>query len=542
MSEVETLGILEEISSLVSDRLQVVSYKWLSRNFLVSSNAAKKLLQEFVEKHKDDLEVVYTASGWLKKSPPTYHIRLVPGPKLAEAEHDFDGSCSVQVYSVQACIPKDPAAIWNAEFIQAEELFKQPVIIDNCLRDNRFCGVSNSFVKRNVEGASIAVPVPQTKGVGMPGQAVGSLANQSRSTMQPEPIKLDQASPKLPLQSSTVTTSGTEAGRSGTCELEIKESDKNKTYLPIKKKGQSDSSSAKTGSSLANLWGRASSKSKSINSPAEDKSAALKTNVTGVSDSADAQISARENLDAPNSDDDDDVNFKRPSNDGGKKRRVVFDDSDEEDYEMAVNLGSPDVPKGKSCQDAKQKSTTLDIMNSILKFDEQEECKPIVKKEKIIGDVNHSFQDDLLALDKGKNVKIAPEGNHGRTPDVDMSNKNKGADVAPSSPKRRKVLKTRIDERGREVTEVVWEGEEVDTKDTDAKKSSSDIAKNSNGHTGKVEENGPANPVKRAATNKKSPAVGSTVPSHAAGKAGSKKGANSKDPKQGNILSFFKKV
>lgn len=47
------------------------------------------------------------------------------------------------------------------------------------------------------------------------------------------------------------------------------------------------------------------------------------------------------------------------------------------------------------------------------------------------------------------------------------------------------------------VTEVVWEGEEVDTKDTDAKKSSSDIAKNSNGHTGKVEENGPANPVKR---------------------------------------------
>lgn len=112
----------------------------------------------------------------------------------------------------------------------------------------------------------------------MPGQAVGSLANQSRSTMQPEPIKLDQASPKLPLQSSTVTTSGTEAGRSGTCELEIKESDKNKTSLPIKKKGQSDSSSAKTGSSLANLWGRASSKSKSINSPAEDKSAALKTN------------------------------------------------------------------------------------------------------------------------------------------------------------------------------------------------------------------------------------------------------------------------
>lgn len=55
----------------------------------------------------------------------------------AEAKHDFDGNCSVQVYSVQACIPKDPAAIWNAEYIQAEELFKQPIAVDNCLRDNR---------------------------------------------------------------------------------------------------------------------------------------------------------------------------------------------------------------------------------------------------------------------------------------------------------------------------------------------------------------------------------------------------------------------
>lgn len=56
----------------------------------------------------------------------------------AEAKQEFDGSCSVQVYSVQACIPKDPAVLWNVEFVQAEELFKQPSTIDNCLRDNRY--------------------------------------------------------------------------------------------------------------------------------------------------------------------------------------------------------------------------------------------------------------------------------------------------------------------------------------------------------------------------------------------------------------------
>ncbi|CAL5392442.1 unnamed protein product [Camellia sinensis] len=41
---------------------------------------------------------------------------------------------------------------------------------------------------------------------------------------------------------------------------------------------------------------------------------------------------------------------------------------------------------------------------------------------------------------------------------------------------------------------------------------------------------------------KKSPTVGGTAPSNPGGKAGNKKAANVKDPKQGNIMSFFKKV
>lgn len=40
---------------------------------------------------------------------------------------------------------------------------------------------------------------------------------------------------------------------------------------------------------------------------------------------------------------------------------------------------------------------------------------------------------------------------------------------------------------------------------------------------------------------RKSPAMGNNAPPAKAGKAGSKKGGN-KDPKQGNILSFFKKA
>lgn len=56
----------------------------------------------------------------------------------AEAKKEFSDDCSVQVYSVQACIPKDPVALWNYEFVQAEELFRQSLSADNCLLDNRY--------------------------------------------------------------------------------------------------------------------------------------------------------------------------------------------------------------------------------------------------------------------------------------------------------------------------------------------------------------------------------------------------------------------
>lgn len=64
----------------------------------------------------------------------------------AEAKQEFDDTCSVQVYSVQTCIPKDSASLWNAEFIQAEDLFKQAPTINNCLRDNRYASALNCLL------------------------------------------------------------------------------------------------------------------------------------------------------------------------------------------------------------------------------------------------------------------------------------------------------------------------------------------------------------------------------------------------------------
>ncbi|KAJ6423492.1 hypothetical protein OIU84_024450 [Salix udensis] len=503
MSQMETLGILDEIEVLVSDKVQVVSYKWLSRNFLVSSNAAKRLLQEFVNTRGSGFEVVYTLSGWLKNNPSSYHIRLVSGPKLEEAKQEFNGNCSVQVYSVQACIPKDPAALWNAEFVQAEELFKQSFTVDNCLRDNRFCGIRNSFVKHNVDGPAASIAAPQPKSAEIPVPLKSNSGCQNISAPPSKQTKFHQSpnvGPESPNLESSVKS---ERNGTGVHDLATKQTvDEEKVLLlPAgKKKGQGNRISSGNGGSLSNLWGRASAKSKLSSAQADNDK-----HIPNPTVSAEAQISACEVREIESSDDEaQGVNFKRASNgDNSRKRMVVLDYSDDE-YEDAVNLASPELPKGQS-------SATLVLEKP--HFNKQAEDKPVIKLEKAL----------TLKLPLWRRSRVT-------RPSV-MSRKDMAADAAPNSPKRRKVLKTRIDERGREVTEVVWEGEETESNKVESKDSKKEAENNADTNTA----NNRAPPIK------KSPAAGNGAPSNPGSKAGNKKGGN-KDPKQGNILSFFKRV
>lgn len=159
--------------------------------------------------------------------------------------------------------------------------------------------------------------------------------------------------------------------------------------------------------------------------------------------SAEEQICAHEELQSDNSDDDDqNVNIKRASNEGGRKRRVVIDFSDDEDFEDAVSLASPENPKDQSCLDLKQK-TELHEEKAHLNNDKQqngelkmEEEKTCVSKQSL---VEEKHQNSSLAV---KNEVCAHENV--------SNNREKPTDAAPASPKRRKVLRTRIDERGRE--------------------------------------------------------------------------------------------
>jgi DNA polymerase delta subunit 3 len=107
-------------------------------------------------------------------------------------------------------------------------------------------------------------------------------------------------------------------------------------------------------------------------------------------------------------------------------------------------------------------------------------------------------------------------------PPVNDSKQDSTAEPASTSPKRRKVLKTRIDDRGREVTEVVWEGEA----------SAGDKTEKNVTTTAASGATLPSKPQPAANSDK------SRAPSKA---AGSKKPAKA-GTKQGSIMSFFKKV
>ncbi|XP_058095507.1 uncharacterized protein LOC131240959 isoform X1 [Magnolia sinica] len=525
MADGETLGFLDEIQFLVYDKRQVVTYKWLSRNFSVSSNDAKRLLQEFVEKNGCGPKTVYTLSGRLKNNPQVYHIRLVSGLRLA-VKQEFEDNFSVQVYSVQDNIPKDPAALWSDEFVQAEELFNQPPTAENCLRDNRFCGVSNTFVKRiaNGEPGGVAPPQPNIGGIAVSSKA--NVVHEVPTAPQPQQGRVQEPSPKLGLQPSTAVTRDNKSGSNApdVCAQASKDKEKVTTAPADKKKGQNDRNSSGAGGSLANLWGRASAKSK--HSPAETSDDVPNPVIT-----ADAQICAREALDNISSDDDGQaINCKRESNgESNRKRRVVFDYSDDEDdCEKVVSLASPDPPKSQPILESKCNVKNMVLEKKELNFEEKKGDKLEIKQEKRTEiDSGLRLKEDSEAASKSKNGGIsfsekiqthASEGINDKKKDTETS-------AASTSPKRRKVLKTRIDERGREVTEVVWEGEATDSSNAD-KNAVANSAEN------------------RPPAANKAPASVNTAPSNAVAKAGNKKMAKGggKDAKQGNILSFFKKV
>lgn len=86
--------------------LQVISFKWLARHFSIPADAAKRLLFEFTEGHKDKISATYLISGWTKASQPQHTVELVDAKALAQRRSKLDPVTSLHVYSVQPVQPR----------------------------------------------------------------------------------------------------------------------------------------------------------------------------------------------------------------------------------------------------------------------------------------------------------------------------------------------------------------------------------------------------------------------------------------------------
>lgn len=127
----------------------------------------------------------------------------------------------------------------------------------------RFCAISNSFIKRNVEGTPSSVSAPQIQsGVGL-GPSRSSFASQNVAAPQSLQPKGGQSSSKVGFPSPNLVKD-VKSETTGVQDQAKAPTNKEKApSMPAnKKKVENGKSSSGTEGSLANFWSRASVKSK----------------------------------------------------------------------------------------------------------------------------------------------------------------------------------------------------------------------------------------------------------------------------------------
>lgn len=136
------------------------------------------------------------------------------------------------------------------------------------------------------------------------------------------------------------------------------------------------------------------------------------------------------------------VSYKRESNDfGTRKRQYIINYSDEEDEVNVVSLTSPNPPNEKSFSDSLQSTENLSVKKEKANTDK-------LKTETLVNEQENNEKSYGLSSSKSGIAEVSflkAENNFHN----ELSKTNE-KDNAPMASKRKKLVKTRIDERGRE--------------------------------------------------------------------------------------------
>ncbi|KAL2632121.1 hypothetical protein R1flu_016807 [Riccia fluitans] len=546
MGESPSSQVFFELEGLISDALQVISYKWLSRKFSISSNIAKRLLERFVTQNPQlDLEIVYAVSGYSKTDPEYYSIQLVPKSRLEGARAALKENPSVHVYSVQRCLPKDPAQLWSADFVQSLELFNEPPDVSNCLRDNRFSAVACDAIQRSLaRRSSGSTSSPQASApdikphVGPHTHPARPVSDVRQSSLFPKhagvdmkPVKheIPAASPaqvNLPPKEACSDIKPIKNEPPPGSEPNVN-APKPSILSPAtgkrKASGSGPPSGGNGGGAISNLWGKAASKPK-VPSPPRATEPPPAVMVAGV---AEARIQAME-AGVYSDEDVEQHALSRTRKSTGRRRMIVEDDDSgneeaAEDEEMIVRLATPDSPQDIKPQVCNGQTIPTRIGSKRSEVHPKPTTPELEPPSNILQDKNTMSHNPQPA----KSVKKEEEADE---------KSNSIARESPGSrggPKRKKVMHTRIDEKGREVTEVVWvtEGEESVANDQTRQLATAKHAAPTN------KESDSKTSAERSRPAAKPNAAPSKAPAAKGGKSTGKSGGKH----QGSIMSFFKK-
>jgi len=130
--------------------------------------------------------------------------------------------------------------------------------------------------------------------------------------------------------------------------------------------------------------------------------------------------------------------MRAPKNDN-RKRKVIFDFSDDE-YEDVISLASPSSPKVNSRPDVELSSEDSGPEKP------DADVSPEIKSE----EPESSKEDRQNTASVDASTTLSTEKIQAIGSEAEVNPSKRRTTAVPSSPKRKKVLKSRIDDRGRE--------------------------------------------------------------------------------------------
>ncbi|KAF5842075.1 hypothetical protein DUNSADRAFT_9334 [Dunaliella salina] len=95
--EVDVPSIIEEVKGLLCQDLQVVSYKWLARQYQINANLAKRMLASIADSLKDKVATTYLVSGWTKDTKQ-HVVKVVQGHSYQDVCQQLESITSKHVY------------------------------------------------------------------------------------------------------------------------------------------------------------------------------------------------------------------------------------------------------------------------------------------------------------------------------------------------------------------------------------------------------------------------------------------------------------